>query len=571
MIDEIRVRNLALIAEATLVPSPGLTVLTGETGAGKTALVSAVKLLMGQRADKTDVRQGEGSLVVEGRLLGVPAGAASGASAGDGADGAGVADGAADACAGDGADEADELVVSRTVTADGRSRASVNGDMASMKQLAATVGPHVDLCGQHEHQALMRTASHVGMLDAWAGEAVAGVLAEYQAAFRAARAAAAGLERIREAAGASSAKLDEARFALRRIDEVDPQVGELEELRATLTRAENAETLARAADTTYRALSGDEGALDLVNEAASALEGASSYDESLGGYAESLREVAYVLEDVARDARGYRDSIEFDEETLVAQQERLSALLGLTRQYGPRVEDVLAKRAEAADLVSAVDDSERRLEEATRALEEAEVRLAGCANALSAARAEAAPRFADSVSRQMERLEMGSAELECAVERLDRSAWSLSGPDAVEFRFKPGSGLAARPLARIASGGELSRVLLAVKAVMGERDEVGTLIFDEVDAGTGGATAIALGEVLADLARTHQVIVVTHLAQVACRADVHYVVSKSGGELPETRLAQVEGEAREAEIARMLSGSITEASLSHARELLAGR
>lgn len=550
MIDEIRVKNLALIREATLTPATGLTVLTGETGAGKTALVSAVKLLMGQRADKSDVRQGETSLLVEGRFLGGPL------EDGDG-DGVGVGDG-------DG-----ELVVSRTVTSDGRSRANLNGEMATMRQLSERVATRVDLCGQHEHQALMRTASHVTMLDDWAADEVAQVAESYREAFRTAKDAAAELERVSEAAGASSAKLDEARFALRRIDEVDPRVGEMEELRATLSKAENAEALVRATSTVHDALAGDGGALDQLGQAANALESVASYDEGLAAYVDSIRETTYALEDIARDARDYRDSIEFDEETLVAQQERLSALLGLVRQYGPRIEDVLGKREEAADLVSLVDDSERRLKEAREAHALAEAHLAQQAAALSQARKRVAPRFAEAVSAQMARLEMGSAQLVCSVQELERCEWTLAGPDAVEFLFKPGSGMEARPLARIASGGELSRVLLAIKVIMGERDQVDTLIFDEVDAGTGGATAIALAEVLADLAKTHQVIVVTHLAQVAVRADVHYVVKKSDGELPETRLVVVEGEDREGEIARMLSGSNTETSMAHARELLA--
>lgn len=549
MIDEIHVKNLALIREATLTPATGLTVLTGETGAGKTALVSAVKLLMGQRADKGDVREGESSLVVEGRFI------EAGFEGDDGFDDLGE-------------EPEGELIVARTVTADGRSRATLNGSMATMKQLASRVSPCVDLCGQHEHQALMRVASHVDMLDAWAGDEVAAALEAYRAAFRVAREAAEEFERVTQAAGSSSAKLDEARFILKRIDEVDPREGELEELRASLAKVENAEALVRATSTVHEALAGDEGALDLLGQAAGALDAVASYDEGLGAYANSIREATYVLEDIARDARDYRESIEFDEESLASQQERLSQLLGLVRQYGPRIEDVLAKREEAADLVSMVDDSERRLKEARAAVCEAEDVLARAAEVLSGIRREMAPRFAAVVSEQMARLEMGSAQLECALNPLARDEWTLAGPDAVEFMFRPGSGMEARPLARIASGGELSRVLLAVKVVMGERDAVSTLIFDEIDAGTGGATAVALAEVLSDLARTHQVLVVTHLAQVAVRADVHYVVAKSEGERPETSLSCVEGDDREAEIARMLSGAVTDASLAHARELL---
>ena len=207
---------------------------------------------------------------------------------------------------------------------------------------------------------------------------------------------------------------------------------------------------------------------------------------------------------------------------------------------------------------------------ARQELDRAEAALARAAAALAEARAEAAPRFAAAVCAQMGRLEMGGAELVCDLAPLEREQWTKAGPQAVEFLFRPGAGMQARPLARIASGGEVSRVMLAVKVVLGEADEVDTLVFDEVDAGVGGSTAVALADVLADLARTHQVIVVTHLAQVAVRGEVHYVVRKTAGEhtMPETDLRRLPDGERPAEIARMLSGDATETSLAHAREML---
>ncbi len=542
MIDEIQVENLALIRRASLVPARGLTVLTGETGAGKTALLSALKLLMGERADKSAVREGADALRVSGRFFWN---------------------------AGASADE-QELVAVRRVNAEGRSRVTLNGDMASVGELAEAVSPRIDLCGQHEHQRLMKPAQHAKMLDAWAGEAVHAALEAYGAAFARAKQAADELARVREAGEASSARLDEARFTLRQIDAVGPQEGEYEELAAELARAEHAEALAVAADTAHAALSGDGGALDALGSAAAALEGAARFDASLADLAASLREAGYVLEDVSREARDYRDGVEFDPETLAEKQERIAALQGLMRSYGPRLEDVLARRAEAAELVSLVDDAAEREAAAQRALDAAEEDLAQAARALSQARADAAPRFAAAVSAQMARLEMGSACLECALSDLPRASWTSQGPQAVEFLFRPGAEMQARPLARIASGGEISRVMLAIKVVLGQTDEVDTLVFDEVDAGVGGSTANALAEVLADLAKTHQVLVVTHLAQVAVRADVHYAVRKREADagIPETDLVLLSEDDRPAEIARMLSGDATEASLAHAKEML---
>ena len=409
------------------------------------------------------------------------------------------------------------------------------------------------------------------MRDAWAGADVAAALDAYQEAFARSKDAAAELDRVRAAGEASTARLDEARFTLRQIDAVDPQEGEYDELSAELARAEHAETLATAADAAHAALSGDGGALDALGSAISALEGAARFDESLGAHADSLREAGYILEDVAREARDYRDGVEFDPELLAEKQERMAAMQGLMRAYGPRMEDVLARRADAAELVSLVDDAVEREAAAQRAVDEAEVRLTEAARVLATAREQAAPRFSEAVTAQMARLEMGGAELECALSDLPRGSWTRAGSQAVEFLFRPGAGMQARPLARIASGGEISRVMLAVKVVLGQVDDVDTLVFDEVDAGVGGSTANALAEVLADLAQTHQVIVVTHLAQVAVRGQAHYVVRKAEGEggMPETDLRKLADDERPAEIARMLSGDATETSLAHAREMLA--
>ena len=548
MIDEIQVRNLALIKQASLVPAPGLTVLTGETGAGKTALLSALKLLMGVRADKDFVRDGEQSLEVSGRFFGL-----------------------ANAEGPDGDEEAsDELVATRRVSSDGRSRVTLDGRMASVRELAARVASTIDLCGQHEQQQLMRPTAHVRMLDAWADEAVAVPQNAYKQAFSQAKAAAEELDHVLNAGAASSAKLDEARFTLQRIDAVGPREGEYEELSARLARAEHAEALALAANRAHEALGGDEGAIDLLNSAIAALDEGGRFDADLSALADSLREAGFVLEDVARSARDYRDGVEFDPEALEQDQERMSALQGLLRAYGPRMVDVLAARDEAADLVSAVDDAAERERAARKKVDAAEQKLASAAQALDQASRAAAPQFAEQVTAQMSRLEMGGAELLCEVRPLPRESWTQAGPSEVEFLFRPGAGMQARPLARIASGGEVSRVMLAIKVVLGQADSVDTLVFDEVDAGVGGSTAVALADVLVDLARTHQVIVVTHLAQVAVRGNAHYTVNKVAGTdgKPQTNLQQLSAEQRPAEIARMLSGDATQASLAHAREML---
>lgn len=539
MIDEIHVENVALIREATLVPGSGLTVLTGETGAGKTALLSALKLLMGERADSSAVREGSEGALVEGRMFVGPR-------------------------------DEEGFVATRRVGVDGRSRARVDGALASVRELSERVRPLIDLCGQHEHQRLLDAASHVGMVDAWAGAGVASALAEYREALDRATKAARELERVEAASRTQGSRLEEARFALERIDEVNPVAGEYEELEERLPRAEHAEALARCAHDASQTLSGEGGALDALNLAISDLSRMGAVDAKLASFADELAGAAITIEDAASDLRRYRDSVDYDPAELAAAQDRFSAFKGLLRQWGPRMEDVFARRAEAAELLSLVDDAEVRVRRAREALDAAEADLARAARTLTKRRNAAAPRFCREVGKQMARLEMGRAELVWESRELPRERWTTSGPCSCELLYRSGAGLTPRPLRRIASGGELSRVMLAAKVVLGEADAVDTLVFDEVDAGVGGATARALAQVLADLSRTHQVIVVTHLAQVAVQGSVHYVVRRDdAADVPETSLVQVVGNDRIAEVARLLSGDATEESLAHAKQLLA--
>ena len=299
-----------------------------------------------------------------------------------------------------------------------------------------------------------------------------------------------------------------------------------------------------------------------------ALRDASRYDTGLGKLADSLESALIDIEDVASELRDYRDSVEYDPSELDRMQSRMATLRGLMRSYGPGMADVLARRERARRVVEAAHDGGSSVRKAQAAVEKAEAELARRADALDEARAAAAPRFAEEVNAQMATLQMGSATLEVQLGRLPRSQWTREGASRVELLYRPAAGLTPRPLRRIASGGEVSRVMLSIKVVLGEADGTDTLVFDEVDAGVGGATAVALGELLARLAETHQVIVVTHLAQVAVHADRHYLVSKTDDDVPETTIVPIEGEDRVREIARMLSGDATEASLAHAREML---
>ena len=539
MIDELHVQDVALIREASIIPARGLTVLTGETGTGKSALLSSVKLLMGERADASAVREGADALCVEGRFF-EPGG------------------------------DPDGTVVRRRVEAAGRGRVEVDGHMASVRELAEGPGATIDLCGQHEHQRLLQGSTHVQMLDAWVGDAAQEALKAYRNALDAARDAQSELERKVEMSRSAGERLEEAEFVLRRIDEGGPAEGESEELEQTLPKAEHAESLMRSATEAREAMSGDGGAEDVLSSVVSDLRGAARNDERLGALADRVESSLIDLEDVSAELRDYAEAMDFDGDRLAQMQERLGELQGLLRSYGPRMQDVLERRAKAAELVSAAHDGDAVVRAAQEALDAAEAELRARADELDAVRREAAPKLAAAITDQMAFLQMGSASLELGFERLDRAQWTSAGPSRVEMTYRPAAGLSARPLRRIASGGEVSRVMLACKVVLGDADGTDTLVFDEVDAGVGGATAVALAQVLARLAQTHQVIVVTHLAQVAVVAQKHYLVSKRGDEVPETTIEEIGGEERVAEIARMLSGDQTQASLDHAREMLSG-
>lgn len=556
MIDEIQVRNIALIEEASIRPSSGMTVITGETGAGKTALLASCKLLMGQRADRDMVRQGEDEAEVQGRFF-LPT-----------AQGERQGEASAASAASVGNDAEAELVVDRRVTADGRSHVKMNGRMASVTELSDSIAPYVSLCSQHDQQMLTKQSAQRRYVDVWSGADREGLLGEYKEAFLDVKQAKAELEDLKAMAQAGDARIEDALFKLRQIDAVGPSQEDYDELMAALRKSENAEMLARTSNESRDALSGEGGVLDGLNAAIVLLDEGARADESLKAMADTLREATYIVEDVAHDVSRYADAIDLDVSSLDQMQERASSYQSLLRSYGPTIEDVLAVQCEARAIIEAHEDADAVLATAQERLDRAQETLALAAQALHEVRASSAPGLSSAVNEVLAKLEMSGAELVVSVTMLPREEWAESGADSVVIEFRPAPGMQARPLSRIASGGELSRVMLALHTVMGNRDDVPTLVFDEIDAGVGGTAALALADVLSDLARTHQVIAVTHLPQVAAKASVHYVASKLTQDgMASTHIAGVEGDARTEEIARMLSGTITESSLRHAQEL----
>jgi len=535
VLEELHVRDLALIEEVWLEFGPGMTALTGETGAGKTALLGALQLLLGERGDAGSVRSGSAEALVEGRF------AVSGA----------------------------EVIARRRVSADGRSKCSLDGEMATVGALADRIGPLVDLHGQHDHQALLSSATHSAYLDRRAGVAAEGALAAYRAARAEEKSARAARDELARSLAEAARDAEYLRFVSDEIGRVAPQPGEDVALEARVPALQHGERLAEAADEAAQLLRGDGGALDRLAQASVVLGKVADIDPVLDDLAARLGEAYAIADDASSGIRAYRDGVEHDSAALDAVLGRLTVLSGLAKKYGPRLEDVIATRDRAAAAIAAHDAGEERTVAAQQELEDARLRLVTAAEHLHTLREDAAPRFVSELEAAVADLCMDGARFEIAFTPLAYDTWTADGSHRVEFLYAAAQGQPARPLARIASGGELSRVMLALKGVLGEADTVGTLVFDEVDAGLGGTAARSVGRRLAQLARTHQVIVVTHLAQVAAYADAQLVVSKEvTAGCAATQVVKVTGDARTAEIARMLSGNESETSLAHARELL---
>ncbi|WP_345616100.1 MULTISPECIES: DNA repair protein RecN [Streptomyces] len=570
VLEEMRIRSLGVIDDAVVELSPGFTAVTGETGAGKTMVVTSLGLLLGGRADPALVRIGAKSAVVEGRVR-----VAAGAPAARRAEEAGA--------------ELDEgaLLISRTVSAEGRSRAHLGGRSVPVGMLAELSDELVAVHGQTDQQGLLRPARQRAALDRYAGGALAAPLAAYGDAYRRLRAVSAELEELTERARERAQEADLLRFGLDEIAAVEPRAGEDAELAAEAGRLGHAEALASAAALAHAALAGnpeDPEAVDatmLVAGANRALEAVRSHDPALAALADRMGEISILLGDVAGELAGYADDLDADPLRLAAVEERRAALTGLTRKYGEDVAAVLAWAEESAARLGELDGDDERIGRLAEEREALRTELSALARALTDIRSEAADRFAAAVTGELTSLAMPHARVSFAIRQSPDPdgievggrtvAYGPHGADEVELLLAPHPGAPARPIAKGASGGELSRVMLAVEVVFAGTDPVPTYLFDEVDAGVGGRAAVEIGRRLAKLARTAQVVVVTHLPQVAAFADRQLLVEKThDGSVTRSGVTVLEGEDRVRELSRMLAGQEdSETARAHAEELLA--
>ncbi|MFJ7780196.1 DNA repair protein RecN [Streptomyces yangpuensis] len=567
-----RIRSLGVIDDAVVELSPGFTAVTGETGAGKTMVVTSLGLLLGGRADPALVRIGAKAAVVEGRIVMRPDAPAAVRAEEAGAE---LDDGA--------------LLISRTVSAEGRSRAHVGGRSVPVGLLGELADDLVAVHGQTDQQGLLRPARQRQALDRYAGDAVAVPLEKYGSAYRRLRAVAVELDEITTRARERAQEADLLRFGLDEIAAVEPVAGEDAELAAEAERLGHAEALAQAAQAAHAALAGnpeDPEAIDanmLVAGAHRALEAVRSHDPALAALAERIGELGILLSDVAGELAGYADDLDADPLRLAAVEERRAALTQLTRKYGTEgtVEAVLAWAEQGAARLLELDGDDERITELTAERDGLRSELSLLAQALTDARVEAATRFASAVTAELASLAMPHARVTIDIRQTEDPegvdvdgrpvAYGPSGADEVELLLAPHPGAQPRPIAKGASGGELSRVMLAVEVVFAGTDPVPTYLFDEVDAGVGGKAAVEIGRRLAKLARSAQVVVVTHLPQVAAFADRQLLVEKTNdGSVTRSGVTVLEGEDRVRELSRMLAGHEDSVSArAHAEELLA--
>ena len=557
MIEEIFIRNLGVIGEARLPLGPGFTAITGETGAGKTMVVTALGLLLGERSDASAIRSGSAQAVVEGHWLIDDTGA--------------VADRVRDA----GGDLDDgELIIGRSLSAEGRGRATVGGRTTPVSVLGEIGEQLVVVHGQSDQIRLRSSTAQREALDRFAGAELAAIIGTYHGVFRRWHTNQSELDVLVAESDRRAREAEDLRIATAEIEAAAPQRGEDDELGERVDRLTNLEDLRLASAQALDLVSGqnsDEVAdvISLLDTAKRQLERVAAHDAELAPIVEALDAANIAVSEISGQLSSYLGGLDSDGgRELEALQERRAELAALVRKYGPTLDDVIDYLDQGSGRLVELDTDSDRIEALVDEVAADQALVVELAGRLSAVRAAAAQRLADRVTAELGALAMPNARLSVTVE--DRAEYGLSGKDQVSILLQPHTGAEPRSLGKGASGGELSRVMLAIEVVIAGNDPVPTFIFDEVDAGVGGAAAIEIGRRLAQLSHSAQVIVVTHLAQVAAFATNHLRVLKDNdGAVTASSVEQLEGDERIAEMARLLSGlPDSENALAHARELI---
>lgn len=567
MLSELRITDLGVINEATVSPDPGLTVVTGETGAGKTMIVHSINLLLGGKADPATIRNDADRARVEAALH---------------LDDTALVERVHDA---GGRTEEGEMLLARQISRSARSRAFLGGAQVPAAVSGELAAECLTVYGQSEQVRLASAGRQRDVLDSYAGPELGAVLSRYATDYMQRRQAAEELDDLRRTSQERAREIDMLRFGRDEIGKIAPQPGEDIDLSAEAERLQASDDLRQAASTAMLALAGDEDDPDAGNDAigqtavaGKALDQLAGMDTETGDLAGRAAEAAQLLADLAGELSRYLDRLEDSPGRLEQIAERRSQLAGLTRKYGATVDEVLAWSRDADRKLGELESGDDRIDELTAQVGELDRRLDEQAHEITRLRTAAANEMAEAVTAELADLAMPHGRIEFSITETEPGP---SGRDRVELLFRANPGTTPQNLAKIASGGELSRLRLALEVVLsgaargrepvdGPQQPGKTLVFDEVDAGVGGRVAVEIGRRLAMLAREAQVIVVTHLAQVAAFADRHYVVDKSNdGRVTTSGVRQVTGEQRATELARMMGGiDYTESSIAHAEELL---
>lgn len=557
MLEKLRIRNFAIIDELDVSFTGGLNMITGETGAGKSIIIGAMSLILGDRASSDHIRTSEDSAAIEALFT---------------IDGNRELNARLEEF---GFDPQPELLIKRTISRSGKNRIHINGQPATLGVLAALSGLLVDICGQREHQVILDAANHIDILDEVGG--LLPLRSEYRKKYDAALALKLRLEELKKLSEDKVRAEAYLKYQLKEIEDADPAPGEDAVLADEKKIIRNAGFLQQSAEACYDALYAREGSIIAgLSEAVSRIGEIKKIDPGLNISVPEMEGVAFTLEEAAFVLREYLQKIKFDPARLEQIEDRLELLGRLKRKYGADIGDILKKRDEIRRELAGFSTAEVEIERLTGELRAAAGVLQEKASELSAQRRSTAKKLQTAVEREIRQLKMDNARFEVRFRKRPCGGDPISmldakGMDEIEFYLSPNVGEDLKPLNHIASGGELSRIILAMKKALAGAGSVGTIIFDEVDSGIGGAVAEAVGEKIRDVAASRQIVCITHLPQIACFGDTHFVVRKQvEGDRTKTRIDPLSQSERLEEIARMLAGAdVTEKTRAHAGEMLA--
>ncbi|AZR73514.1 DNA repair protein RecN [Anoxybacter fermentans] len=565
MLRDLHIQNFALIDELQIQFQPGLNILTGETGAGKSIILDALDMLLGGRASSDFIRTGKKKALIEAvfefdndeieKLL----------------EEMGIEF------------DSHQLLLSREITESGNNRLRINGQLATRKMVSTLARHLIDIHGQHEHQTLMHKHEHLRLLDEYGGKEVENLKKKTAKLYAELSKIKRELKSLRQNEQEKNQRIDLLKFQIDEIDKAQLKVNEEEELQNRRKILINAEKLFKNAGEINQLLSGDGyevcGIIDLLGRLLKNLEDMSKIDQNLGSVREMVENAYYQLEEVSYEMRNYTDGIEFNQEELMNIEERLSLINNLKRKYGQTIEEILNYRQKIGEELSSLTHSEERIEELESKLIEVKKKYCETAIKLSKLRKEIGLKFAWKVMRELNELSMPNAKFVVQLDwqesddgvEIDGISYKYGpdGLDQVEFLISPNPGESLKPLVKIASGGEISRIMLAIKAVTVGLDQIDTIIFDEIDSGVGGETGQRVAERLALIAKEKQVICITHLPQIAAMADTHFHIYKEvKGSRTSTNLVLLSEDERIEELARMYGGTEIAAAMEHASAML---